>query len=251
MTKKLLRDTVALWVNTASLEAAITAARDMRAVTRTLVITPTFFLAHGPSGIRCFYELGISDVMLNMRLAGTPEEIQRCVTTAAVDLGVKALTVDAMAGAAGVAAAVAAAEASKATTLKIVRPHVLLTALPHTINDEALSSQLRLKVRRPGHIEQMCRMALDNGADGVLVEYGDVKHVRRVSRQLPFMVFAQRRARNYAEVDREDEKSKAGITEIITAGASHVIYNSDLVRRTDIEWAADMMLKELEAARRD
>jgi len=43
MPQKLLRDDVALWLNTASLEAAITAARDMRSCTRTVVITQNFF----------------------------------------------------------------------------------------------------------------------------------------------------------------------------------------------------------------
>ena len=249
MVKKLLRDTVALWLNTASLETAIMAARDMRACTRTLVITPNFFLANGPPGIRCFYELGVSDVMLNTRLCGDPAEIRQCVTAAA-ELGVKALTVSGLAGTESIACAIQAASDSRKTTLKVNRPKVLVTALPSSLTDSELTSQLRLRVRRPGHIEQICRQALEAGADGVVVEYGDVKYVRRVSRQLPYMVFAQRRVRNYTETDRADEKSKAGITEIVRAGASHVIFDSEFIRRTDVEWAADMVNKELEAATR-
>lgn len=247
MPKKLLRDTVALWLNTASLESAIMAARDMRACTRTVVITPNFFLANGPAGIRCFYELGISDIVLNMRLLGTPKEIWQCVSTAA-DLGVKAITVSAMAGIENIKYAVQAAEASKATTMKLERPKILVTLLPSCLNDSDMVDQLRMRVRRPGHVEQACRQVMEAGADGIVVEYEDVKYVRRVSRKIPFLVFAQRRVRNYMEVDREDEQGKAGITEILECGASHIIFDSELVRRTDVEWAADMINKELEAA---
>jgi orotidine-5'-phosphate decarboxylase len=110
--------------------------------------------------------------------------------------------------------------------------------------------ELRMRVRRPGHIEQTARLMKETGADGVVVEYEDIKYVRRVSRSIPYLVYAQRRVRNYAEADREDEKGKAGITEIVKAGASHVIFDSEYVRRTNIEWAADMIIKELEAATR-
>lgn len=246
---KLLRDTVALWLNTASLESAITAARDMRACTRTVVITPNFFLAHGPPGIRCFYELGISDVVLNTRLLGSPKEVWECVTTAA-NMGVKAITVSSLAGEQNIKYAIQAAEASTHTTMKVDRPRVFVTVLPRCIDDSKMIDDLRFRVRRPGHVEQACRQTLNAGADGVIVEYEDIKYVRRVSRKIPFLVFAQRRVRNYIEVDRSDEVGKPGITEIMEAGASHVIYDSELVRKTDIEWAADMVNKELEAVNR-
>lgn len=249
MPKQLLRDRVALWLNTASLESAITAARDMRACTRTIVVTPNFFLAHGPPGIRCIFELGVSDLFLNLRLLGSPKEIWQCVTEAA-KLGAKAISVNALAGAKSLRYAVQAAEASKATTLRVRRPLVLASVLPVSISDAEMVDQLRMRVRRPGHVESAARSVIEAGADGVVVEYEDVRYVRRVSKEIPFMVFAQRRVRNYVEVDREDERGKAGITEIMDVGASHVIFDSELVSRTDIEWAADMINKEVDAATR-
>lgn len=247
MPDKLLRDRVALWLNTASLEAAITAARDMRSCTKTIVVTPNFFLAHGGPGVRCIFELGVSDLFLNLRLLGSPKEIWQCVTEAA-KLGARAISVNSLAGVKSLRYAVQAAEASKATTLKVNRPLVFATVLPVSISDGEMVDELRMRVRRPGHVEQAARAVLESGADGIVVEYEDVRYVRRVSKKLPFMVFAQRRVRNYAEADREDEKGKAGITEIMEIGASHVIFDSELVRRTDIEWAADMINKELDAA---
>jgi len=241
---QLLRDTVALWLNTASLEAAITAARDMRSCTRTVVITPNFFLAHGPIGVRSLYELGITDVLLDMRLSGSPQEIWQCVTAAARH-NVRAITVSALAGRTNIQYALNAAEASKQTTHPVKRPRIIVSTLPVGISDAAMIDELQMRVRRPGHIKEAVRQVVELGADGVILEYEDMKHARKISKTLPLLVYSQRRVRNYTEVDREDEKGMAGITELLKAGASHVIYDSEFVRRTNIEWAADMITKEL------
>lgn len=249
MPQKLLRDDVALWLNTVSLEAAITAARDMRSCTQTVVITQNFFLAHGPAGIRCICELGITDMVLDLKLLGSPKETWQCVTEAAKH-GMKAITISAMAGLANLRCALEAAKQSTQLTHKVQRPFVFVSLLPICIGDADMVDQLQMRVRRSGHVEQAARHLMEVGADGIVIEYEDVRYVKRVSKEIPFLVFAQRRVRNYAEVDRSDELEKAGITEIIEAGASHIIFDSDLVRRTDIEWAADMINKELAAARR-
>lgn len=248
MPEKLLKNTVAFWLNTTCLEAALAAARDMRACTHTVAIGPNLFLAHGPAGVRCLYELGISDVLLDMRFAGTPKEIWQC-TTAAACLGVKAITVSAMAGQRNIRYAVEAAEASKTTTLKVKRPKVFVSPLPYCLDDRALVDELQLRVRRKQHVTQAAKLLQTAEADGIIVEYEDIRTVKKVSRKIPLLVYAQRRARNYAETDSEENKKKAGIQEILSAGASHVILDSDLLRRTNIEWAADMVNKELEAAR--
>jgi len=245
--KPLLRDRVALWLNTPCLDAAIAAARDMRSATRTVVVTPNLFLAYGGSGVRCIFELGISDVLLNLGLLGAPSEIWECVTEAA-KLTAKAISLSALNSVSVIRHAVAAAEASKQITLRVARPLVFLSVLPPSVGDAEMVDDLGMRVRRAGHVEQTARNLLEAGADGIILEYEDVKYVRRVSKKIPLLIFSQRRVRNYAEADTEDEKKKAGITEIIKRGASHVIFDSELIRNTDVEWAADMVNKEVEAA---
>ena len=242
----MLRDRVILWVNTASLDAAIMVARDMRSCTRTISVGPNFFLANGPSGVRCFYELGIYDVLLDLRLAGSPKEIWQCVIAAA-ELGAKAITISAFAGQQNIKYAIEAAEASKAITHKIARPKILLSTLPVCITDADMIDELGMRLRRPGHVELIAQSIVDTEADGIVIDYDDIKYVKRVNRKLPFLVYSQRRARNYLETESRVEKGKAGITEIIKAGASHVIFDSEFVSRTNVEWAADMITKEVEA----
>jgi len=162
----------------------------------------------------------------------------------------KAITVSAMAGLTNLRYALEAAEQSTRLTHKVQRPCVFVSLLPVSISDADMVDQLRMRVRRPGHVEQAARLLVEAGADGIVIEYEDVRYVKRVSKKIPFLIFAQRRVRNYAEVDRDDELEKAGITEIMKAGASHVIFDSDLVQRTNIEWAADMINKELASAGR-
>jgi len=247
MPEMLLKNKVALWLNTASLETAIEAARDMRGCTKSIVIAPNFFLAHGPPGIRCFYELGLTDIVLNMGMLTTPKETWQCAISAA-NIGVKAITVHALAGTKSMTAAMVAAEASRATTHMAKRPRVFVTLLPQHLDGADMIDQLRMRVRRAGHVEQACRHLLEVGADGIIVEYEDIKYVRRVSRNIPFLVYAQRRALDYTSADHEDARALPGITEILDAGASHVIFDSELASRTDTEWASDMINKELEAA---
>jgi orotidine-5'-phosphate decarboxylase len=239
-----LHDKLALWINTACIENAIAMARDMRACTHTAVLGPSFMTANGPHGLRCIYELGVSDVFLNLGFTGTSSEVWECTMAAAVH-GVKAVSVSALAGQANIRYAVAAAAASCKETLRAA-PHVLVSLLPYELTDGVMSQQLRMRVRRAGHVAQAARLALDAGAAGLVVEHDDIKAVHRVSRNIPYYVYVRRRVRNYAERPSDDDKNKAGITEVLRAGASLAILDSTLLRRTDIDWAADMVAKELQ-----
>ena len=241
---KLFRDTVCLWANSENLENALAFARDFRACSRTALLGPNFFLASGPSGVRCFYEMGISDVILDLRLIGNPREIWQCVTGAA-QLGVKAVTINAFAGRTNLENALRAAEASKAQTGKIQRPYILVSPLPPHIDDAEMVDDLGLRVRHKDHVKLATQLAVDTKADGIIVDYEDMSAVRRVSRELPQLVFAQKKARNPHEIESPEVQKLASITDILRARAAHVIYDSQLVRSTDADWAADMLVKEV------
>jgi len=241
---KLFRDRVALWANSDNLESSLAFARDFRGCSRTALLGPNFFLANGPSGVRCFYEMGITDVVLDLRLNGNPREIWQCVASAA-SLGVRGLTISALAGKTNLANAVNAAEASKASTHKVVRPFILISPLPPHIADAELVEDLGLRLRHKDHIKQSTQLALDAGVDGILVEYEDMPSVKKVSRELAMLVYAQKKPHNYAEIEAAEARKLASITDIIQAKAAHVIFDSQLVRHTDAEWCADMLMKEL------
>jgi len=227
--KQLFRNTVCLWLNTIELDTAIAITRDMRGCTRTLFIGPSFFLAHGPPGVRCLTELGMRDIVLDVRLIGTANEIWQSIT-AASQLGVKAITIHAMSGPETIKLAIEAAEASKQLTMRVQRPRILLSLLPASLDDAEIVDDLQLRVKRRGHVQQAARHALHTGADGVVAE------------------FAQRGARNYAESISEEAMQKPGITEVLEAHATHVLFDANLVRLTNVEWASDMVTKEVQMA---
>jgi len=177
---------------------------------------------------------------------GTPEEVWSCVTEAA-KMGVHGVTVHAMAGPRIIKVALEAAEASRAITYRVRRPLILVSMLTGGLDNAELVDDLQLRVKRRGHVQQTARQVLEVGADGVVIEFQDITHVRRISRKIPMLVFAQRGARNYQEVLREEDKELAGVTEVLEAHASHVIFSSELVKRTDVEWASDMVSKEVKA----
>lgn len=244
MAKRLFKDIVCLWLNTTSLEQAIAIARDMRSCTHTVLVSPTFFLANGPSGIRCFHELGIHEVLLDMRLLGSPKEVWQCVIEAAKQ-GVKAVSVHSLAGSKNLKYAIQAAEASMAQTQKINRPRVLLSLLPADLEDAELVDELGLRVKRGGHVTLSAKQSVQGGADGLIVEYEDIGYVRRVSKKIPLLVYAQRKPRNFAEVERAEDLGHASIKDIMHAGADHIILDSTLIAQSDIEWSADLVNKEL------
>jgi len=241
----LFRDKLIVWINSASLERSVAIARDLRGCSKTALVSPTFFLANGPHGVRCFFELGIPDVILDMRILGDSKEIWQCTTAAAVH-GAKAISVHALAGTKGLEMALEAAEASKQMTYKVRRPLILGSLLPASMDDATIIDDLGLRERRSKHVERLARRIITVGADGIIAEYEDIKTIRRVSRRIPLFIFSQRAANNFAEVQHPEDAELAGITEILEAKADHVIFDSTFVERTDVEWAADLINKELE-----
>jgi len=241
---QLFRDTVCLWANTTELEHTLAFVRDFRAATHTVLVGPSYFVANGPHGIRCLFEMGITDVILDLRLNGNPREIWQCVTSAA-HLGVKGITFSAFAGRSNLENALNAAEASKAQTGRIKRPHILISPIPPHITDAELIGDLGLRLRHKEHIKQCAALAVAAGVDGILVEYEDMPSVKKVSRELAQLVYAQKKPHNYAEIEAQDVRKLPSITDILKAKAQHIIFDLQLVQCTDIEWCADMMLKEL------
>jgi len=244
--QRLFRDTIAVWPNTVHLERAIAVVRDMRGCSRTVLLSPNFFLAHGPSGMRCFFELGIRNVILDLRLLGTPKEIWQCVTEAAKH-GVKAISVHAMTGTRPLEIAVEAAKASQLTTLKTQPPRILVSLLPRTLGPAAMIDDLGMRVKRAGHVSAATAAAITAQADGIIAEYEDLKDIRRVSKEIPILVFAQKAAHNYKEVELPVDQAKPSIATLLNAHADHIIFDSTFVERTDVEWASDLIVKELAA----
>jgi orotidine-5'-phosphate decarboxylase len=241
---KLFRDVVCLWANSDNLELALAFARDFRSCSRTALLGPNFFLANGPSGVRCFHELGITDVVLDLRLIGSPREIWQCITGAG-SLCVKGVSISALAGRTNLEHAMTAAEACRTTSGKVDRPRILVSPLPPHIGDAELIDDLGMRIRRKEHIKRAAQLAVDVGADGIIVDYEDMHAVRKVSRALAQLVFAQKKPKNYAEVEAAEVRDLPSITDILLTKAAHVILDSQLVSNTDAEWAADMLTKEL------
>jgi len=242
--RQLFQDRVILWVNTMSLERAVSTARDFRGCTKTVLISSNFFLAHGPNGVRCFYELGIPNVILDLKLLGTKKEIWQCVHGAAAH-AVKAISVNTLAGTAAVENAIEAAEASKLMTYKVKRPKILISMLPIEMDDATLVDDIGMRIRRKAHVENAARQVVNAGADGIVAEAEDLPRIRRVSRKIPTLVYSQRGVRNPTVVETEEEKDLAGITELMQAGVGHVIFDSVFVEKTDAEWASDLIRKEM------
>jgi len=243
--KKLFSDRVILWLDTPRLEEAIALARDMRSCTMTAAVTQAFFLAKGPLGIYSLDELGVTDIILSLHLLGSPKEIWQTALTAA-HMGIKGITVSVMAGPENIRFAVEAAEAGRVATHRVNRMKVIVTPLPYSISDRTMIDVLGMRMKRGDHVTQTTKIAAAAGADAVLVEYGDIRYVKRAGVGMPYIVRAQKQTLGYLESEAPDVRKRAGISDIIKAKASHAVFDTALLGNTEAEWAADMIRKELE-----
>jgi len=186
----------------------------------------------------------MADIILDLRLLGNLREIWQCVTTAA-QLDIKGITLSALAGRAAFEKAKLAAEASQAAAGKVYRVRILINPLPPHIDDAELIDDLGFRIRRREHIKAVAQLASSTGMDGIVIDYEDIYIVRKVDKNLAQLVYAQKKPRNHFEIEAADTCDLPSIGEIIAAKAAHVIFDSQLVQRTDTDWCADMLLKEL------
>lgn len=246
---QLFRDCVCLWINTVRLDSAIGVARDMRSVTTTAIVGPPFLTAHGPMGVRALLELGVRDAIFDLRLLANSTETWQCVMEAAKH-DANGVTVHALAGDKLLTVARTAAEASQQETQKIRRPRVLLNLLPVCISDTAMAKEAGMRVSRAGHAAAAVAACRRTCADGLIVEYADIAPIRKYDSDIPLLAYSQKGASNYAEFTSKGSVPLAGLTEILAQGADHVIVDSAILAKRDVEWAADMLAKELDAAGR-
>jgi orotidine-5'-phosphate decarboxylase len=243
----LFRDVVCLSVDITDLARAQAVARDFRGCTRTVKVGQALYTAHGPIGARSFHELGMADVILDLRLCGTPTEVGSAVYEASNVLGVAGVTVQAMSGAESLAAAVrAAAESIKAS--KAVRPpRVLALLLPGHLSDETLQNSLLMRSGRDRYVAHTARLCEAAGVDGLVCEYRDLPVVRKTCRRLPCLAFAKRGVCGYLQSVPKEQRQLPGVSGVLRAGAKHVFFEAALIGSQDPEWTSDMVLKELQS----
>jgi len=244
----LFRDALCLAVDGANFERVVRIARDFRGCTTTVKVGPTLLLSLGTYAVRGLSELGMHDIVLDLRLFGHYNEVWTAVVEAAKTLRVRALVVQAFCGPEVLAAAVDAAQKTTITSNRRVPPYVIAAGLPFTLTAQTLHALQINAASRQDYVCHVANLCRDAGVDGMVVEYEDIKPVREVC-DLPLLCNVRRKVVGYEVALSRDECREPGIREVLRAGADCAVLDMELVGY-DAEWCADMAAKDLMRIRR-
>jgi orotidine-5'-phosphate decarboxylase len=244
----LFRDRLCLAVDGSNFERVQRIARDFRGCTTTVKIGPTLLLSWGPYAIRGLSELGMHDIILDMRLFGHHNDIWTAVVESAKTPGVKGIVVQPTCGSDVLKTAVAAAEKSVALSNRPAPPWILAACLPSIVTMSALHEMLVCAATRHEYLCNLARICQNVGLSGMFVEYEDLGPVRAVC-DLPLITNVRRKVESYEIVQSPEDKRQPGVCEVLDAGAMHAVLGMELVGH-DAEWSADMVAKDLIRSKR-
>jgi hypothetical protein len=148
-----------------------------------------------------------------------------------------------MVGYTGLAVAVKAAEASQLVSRRVKRLLIFASLLPGTLSEQEFAN-MGMEGHKT-HAFTALQNAIAAKVDGMVVSYRDVKGLRRKCRSMPLLAVVQRPARNYTELMPIEYRNLPGVSEIVSAGAAHALFDACLIGTCGTSWCADLLNKEL------
>ncbi|MFA7662904.1 MAG: orotidine 5'-phosphate decarboxylase / HUMPS family protein [Patescibacteria group bacterium] len=243
----LFQDKVCLAVDITDLAKAQAVARDFRSCTRTVKLGPALCAAQGPMGIRSFYSLGMSEVILDLRLCGRAWEMRTAISAILSIRGTAGVTVQACSGRESMSAALQTAAGSILRTNTIKPPKVLATLSPSTLTDAELAADHCISGGRREYVQTTVRWCREIGVHGVIVDYYDIQAAKEACPDMPLLANAKRGVATRLASIPASQRKLPGVGSVIRAGACHAFFDAVLVARQDHDWAADTLQKEMKS----
>jgi len=242
----LLDDQLCLELTDDVLEHAQASARDFRSVTSTVVIGLPLHILHGGIAVRSIQSIhGIRSVILDARLFGTPAELWRGIQAAA-SLQITAVTVCTFSGPAAIKAANEAAIVIQKRQSLPKKIGIFGTLLPPCEHFRNTANAVDIHQSRGDYVLQMTRMLQECGADAVVVDYNDIRGIRRHFKRFPVLSRARCPIR-VSDFQLVAEKPQdPGWGNAIAAGASHVFFSPSLVNLYDVDTVSSLLRKLLD-----
>lgn len=172
------KDRLIVALDAVDIEPAISVARRLRGVVRTVKIGSALFTAHGPRVVERVRSLGF-EVMLDLKFLDIPSTVELSCR-AAVHHRVSMLTVHASGGPEMLEAAVRGAR-EEARRLRTTRPRILGVTVLTSVDSGHLQG-----VR--GRVLALAKTALQAGCDGIVASAQEAAVLRRRFGKRPFIV---------------------------------------------------------------
>jgi orotidine-5'-phosphate decarboxylase len=229
-----------LWLalDTLDVARALELAAVAAAVGAGLKLGKEFFTAQGPAGVHRLAAATARPVFLDLKFHDIPNTVAGAIR-AALPLNPAMLTLHALGGAAMMAAAAAAAAEAGPD-----RPRLLAVTLLTSLAPEDLPC-LGFDRPLPSLVLQLARLAMDNGADGVVCSPAEVANLRAALDPRALLIVPGVRP---AWAAHDDQRRVMTPAEAFANGADAIVIGRPITAATDPRAAANRLVHEIEHA---
>ena len=209
---------IILALDTVNIEEAITITKKVKNKIFTVKLGLEFFNANGKEGIKKFNEIGINNLMLDLKLKDIPETVYKAIK-ALNDIKFGYLTVHGQGGKKMIERAKDAAKEIK-TNPKIMMVTILTALNDDDLKDTGSSGTVHEQVNKLGKLAQTMNV-------GVICSGHEAKNIRKIIGS-DLLIFTPGVRMN--EEEKNDQKRICTPSESIKNGANKIIMGRSLVR---------------------
>jgi len=209
---------IILALDTTNLEEAVSITKKIKKKIFTVKLGIEFFNAHGKTGIKKFNEIGINNLMLDLKLKDIPQTVYRSII-ALNDINFGYITVHGQGGLKMIEAAQKAANEIKSN------PKILMVTILTALNDEDLKI-MGNNSSVTEQVEKLARLAKDMNV-GIVCSGEEAKTVRKIIGP-DLSIFTP--GIRFDDDDKNDQKRICTPAKSIKNGASKIIMGRSLIK---------------------
>ena len=223
---------IILALDTTNLEESINITKKIKDKIFTVKLGLEFFNAHGKEGIKKFNEIGVTNLMLDLKLKDIPQTVHRSIL-ALSDINFGYLTIHGQGGKKMIE------QAKKAVGKIKSKPKILMVTILTTLNNEDLKA-MGNNVSVIKQVEKLAKVAKDMGV-GVVCSGQEAKTVRKIIG--PDLLIFTPGIRMHSD-NKDDQQRVCTPIESIKNGANKIIMGRSLIKG-NIEDNLDRILNSL------
>jgi len=209
---------IILALDTTNLDEAIDITKKVKSKIFTIKLGLEFFNAHGKEGVKKFNEIGITNLMLDLKLKDIPETVYKAIK--ALD-GIKFgfLTIHGLGGKTMIEKAIKAAKEIKS------QPKIMMVTILTALNDEDLKAT-GSNSTVDEQVEKLAKLAKETGV-GIVCSGHEAKNVRKIIGP-NFLIFTPGIRMN--KDNKNDQQRVCTPIESIKNGSDKIIMGRSLIK---------------------
>ena len=209
---------IILALDTTNLEEAIAVTKKIKNKIFTIKLGLEFFNAHGKFGIKKFNEIGITNLMLDLKLKDIPETVYKAIK-ALDDINFGFLTIHGQGGKKLIE------NAKKAAREISSKPEIMMVTILTSLNDSDLRDMGNNNTVTE-QVEKLARMAKEMSV-GVVCSGHEAKIVRKIVGE-KLLIFTP--GIRYSDDNKDDQQRVCTPAEAIKNGANKIIMGRGLIK---------------------